>query len=184
MGDVPNPTTSALHLCNKSLHCLFFENLRFKEEVINVHSQDTIVIIIGLYNIFRDNNLLERIINLSEWSDFLRAFRFIRQRIRRLDIVSGGTKIAYKIYFQLFSIHFAVLIFLTLENISYIPSLDKGIHAPCQERVRLFEFQSDLISLEPMSILRFRNCLKYSRLIIGMKKRFKVVITQKFPTLF
>lgn len=152
MGDVPNPTTSALHLCNKSLHCLFFENLRFKEEVINVHSQDTIVIIIGLYNIFRDNNLLERIINLSEWSDFLRAFRFIRQRIRRLDIVSGGTKIAYKIYFQLFSIHFAVLIFLTLENISYIPSLDKGIHAP---NIRFCRFAAlSSISVRPVRFNR------------------------------
>ena len=63
------------------VHCLFFENLRIKKEVINVYSQDTIVVIIGLYNIFCDNDLFERIINFSERSDFLSALRFIRQRI-------------------------------------------------------------------------------------------------------
>ena len=82
---------------------LFFKNLRIKEEVINVYSQDTIVIIIGLYNIFCDNNLFEGIINFSERSDFLSAFRFIRQRVCRLDIASGRTKIAYKINFKLFT---------------------------------------------------------------------------------
>ena len=86
-----------------SLHCLFFKNLRIKEEVINVHSQNTILIVVRLNDVFGNNNFLERIINLSEWSDFLSTLRFIWQRIRRLDVVSGRTKIAYKINFKLFA---------------------------------------------------------------------------------
>ena len=54
-----------------SLHCLFFKNLRIKKEVINVHSQNTILIVVQLNDIFGNNDFLERIINLSEWSDFL-----------------------------------------------------------------------------------------------------------------
>src|SRR5574344_920669 len=42
------------------------------------------------------------IINLSEGSNFLSTLRFIWQRVCRLDIVSGRTKIAYKINFKLF----------------------------------------------------------------------------------
>ena len=87
-----------------------FKNLRIKKEVINVYSQDTIVIIIGLYNIFCYDNLFERIINFSERSDFLSAFRFIRQRICRLDVVSGRTKIAYKIDFKLFADNLTIMI--------------------------------------------------------------------------
>ena len=95
---------------NTSLHCSFFKNLRIKKKVINVYSQDTIVIIIGLYNIFCYNNLFERIINFSKRSNFLSAFRFIRQRICRLDVVSGRTKIAYKIDFKLFADNLTIMI--------------------------------------------------------------------------
>ena len=93
-----------------SLHCLFFKNLRIKEEVINVHSQNTILIVVRLNDVFGNNNFLERIINLSEWSDFLSTLRFIWQRIRRLDVVSGRTKIAYKIDFKLFADNLTIMI--------------------------------------------------------------------------
>ena len=60
---------------------LFFKNTLVKKEIVNVHSQDAVVIVIGLHNIFCNNDLLERVVNLSERSDFLSSFCFIRQRI-------------------------------------------------------------------------------------------------------
>ena len=113
-------TTPALHLRSMNLHCLFFKNLRIKKEVINIHSQDAIVIIIGLHNIFCDNNFLERIINLSERSDFLRTLCFIRQRVCRLNIVSGRSKITYKIDFKLSANNLTILISLCNRYYTYI----------------------------------------------------------------
>ena len=60
---------------------LFFKNMLIKKEIVNVHSQDAVVIVIGLHNIFCNNDLLERVVNLSERSDFLSSLCFIRQRI-------------------------------------------------------------------------------------------------------
>ena len=93
-----------------SLHCLFFKNLRIKEEVINVHSQNTILIVVWLNDVFGNNDFLERIVNLPEWSGFLRALCLIRQRICRLNIVSGRTKVADKIHLQIGALRLSFLI--------------------------------------------------------------------------
>lgn len=50
---------------------LRFENLRIKEEVVNVHRQDSLLVVLPWNDIFGNNDFLERIADLSERSDFL-----------------------------------------------------------------------------------------------------------------
>ena len=99
---------------------LFFKTSWVKQEVVDVYGQNTVFIIVRLHNVFGDDYLLERIINLPEWLDFLRPFCFIGQGICRLDIISGSAKIANEINFQLLADYLAILISLSNRNNSYI----------------------------------------------------------------
>lgn len=60
---------------------LFFKAFRIKQKIIDVHGQDTIFIIMRRHDVLGNNDFLERIINLSEWSNLLRALCFIRQGV-------------------------------------------------------------------------------------------------------
>ena len=57
---------------------LFFKALRIKQEIVDIYSQDAIFIVVWLNDVFGNDDFLKRIINLSERSDFLSTFGFIR----------------------------------------------------------------------------------------------------------
>ena len=99
---------------------LFFKALWIEQKVIDVYGQDTIFIVVWLNNILSNDDFLKRIVNLSERSDFLNPFCFIRQRIGRLDIIPCGTKIANKINFQLLADYLAILVSLSNRYHTYI----------------------------------------------------------------
>ena len=74
---------------------LFFKTRRIKQKIIDIYGQDAVFIVMRRNDIFGNNDFLERIVNLPEWSGFLRALCLIRQRICRLNIVSGRTKVDF-----------------------------------------------------------------------------------------
>ena len=80
---------------------LFFKAIWIKKKIVDIYSKNTVFIIVSRNNIFSDDNLLKRIVDFPERSNLLCAFCFVWQGVRRLNIVSGGTKIAYKIHLQL-----------------------------------------------------------------------------------
>ena len=122
-----NPVTTVCYLF-LILLSLTLQAFRIQQEIINIDCQNTIFIIIWLHNIFCNDNFLKRVINLPERSDFLRPLCFIRKRICRLNVISGRTKIADKIHFQLPAVYLSFQIFFEVfSNFFSWPSL-KRIH--------------------------------------------------------
>ena len=123
-----NPVTTVFYLF-LILLSLTLQAVRFQQEIINIDCQNTIFIIIWLHNIFCNDNFLKRVINLPERSDFLRPLCFIRKRICRLNVISGRTKIADKIHFQLPAVYLSFQIFFEVFSNFFSRTSFKGLPA-------------------------------------------------------
>ena len=121
-----NPVTTVCYLF-LILLSLTLQAFRIQQEIINIDCQNTIFIIIWLHNIFCNDNFLKRVINLPERSDFLRPLCFIRKRICRLNVISGRTKIADKIHFQLPAVYLSFQIFFEVFSNFFSRASFKGL---------------------------------------------------------
>ena len=121
-----NPVTTVFYLF-LILLSLTLQAFRIQQEIINIDCQNTIFIIIWLHNIFCNDNFLKRVINLPERSDFLRPLCFIRKRICRLNVISGRTKIADKIHFQLPAVYLSFQIFFEVFSNFFSRASFKGL---------------------------------------------------------
>lgn len=92
-------------------YIFIFQGISGQAKIIDIYGQDTIFIILRWHHIPGNDDFLERIINLPEWPDLLRALCFIRQGVGGLNIVSGRTKITHKINLQLLTCYFPIPIF-------------------------------------------------------------------------
>ena len=121
-----NPVTTVFYLF-LILLSLTLQAFRIQQEIINIDCQNTIFIIIWLHNIFCNDKFLKRVINLPERSDFLRPLCFIRKRICRLNVISGRTKIADKIHFQLPAVYLSFQIFFEVFSNFFSRASFKGL---------------------------------------------------------
>ena len=121
-----NPVTTVSYLF-LILLSLTLQAFRIQQEIINIDCQNTIFIIIWLHNIFCNDNFLKRVINLPERSDFLRPLCFIRKRTCRLNVISGRTKIADKIHFQLPAVYLSFQIFFEVFSNFFSRASFKGL---------------------------------------------------------
>ena len=67
-------------------YTLSLDTLRIQQKVVNIHRQYAVFIIIRRNDILCNDNLFERIVNLTEGANFLRAFFLVGNRECGLDI--------------------------------------------------------------------------------------------------
>lgn len=101
-------------------HQSVVQTVLIQQEIINPHSQHSIIIVIWHRRIFRDDNLLEEIAILRQRALLLFHLCPIRNRISWLDIITPGFFIADKINFQLLADSVTFFIGFIQSNNSHI----------------------------------------------------------------